>query len=113
MTERASEFHEMFGELAEAFVEGASELGNFACVFGECFLAPAVGDGAEQGDERGGRGEDHAFFHAVFDEAGVVLECGREEGFARKEKHGELRRVSELIGVIFRRELLDVHAHLG
>ena len=87
--------------------------GDFAGVFRDGFLPPAVGNGAQQGDERGGRGEDDALVHAAFDQAGIALERGGEERFAGQEKHGELRRLGELRGVVFRGKLLDVGADLA
>ena len=38
IAERAAELDEVFGEFPEAFVEGASELGNLAGVFGDRLL---------------------------------------------------------------------------
>ena len=63
----------MLGELAEAFVQGASQRTDFAGVVGDGFLAPAVGDGAQQGDERGGGGQDHALVDAAFLSDGISL----------------------------------------
>jgi hypothetical protein len=87
--------------------------GDFARVVGERLLPPAVGDGAQQRDEGGGRGEDDALVHAALDQAGIALQRGGEERFAGQEQHGELRRVGELRGVVLRGKLLDVGAHLA
>lgn len=111
--EGAAKFSKVLGEFPEAFVEGAAEGGDFAGVFGEGFLAPAVGDGAEESDEGGGGGEDDALVDAAFDEAGVALEGGGEEGFAGEEEDGELWGLGELGGVVFGGELLDVGADLA
>ena len=92
----------MVGELAEAFVERAAQRADFAGVVGDGFLAPAIGDGAQQGDQRGGGGQDHALVDAAFDQARVALQRRGEKRLAGQKQHRELRRVGELGGVVFR-----------
>ena len=68
----------MLGELAEALVERAAEQGDLAGVFRDGFLTPAIGNRAQQGDERGRCGEDDTLIDAALDETGVALEGGGE-----------------------------------
>ena len=66
-------------------------------VLGERFLAPAEGDGAEEGDEGGGGGEDDALVDTLLDQAGVLGEGGGEDRFAGEEKDDELGSGGELV----------------
>jgi len=51
--EGLADFGEVAGHGAEAFVDHAPEGGDLAGVIGEGFLTPAVGNRAQQGDQRG------------------------------------------------------------
>ena len=42
--------------------------------------APAVGGGLEEGDERRGRGEEHAVADTAVDDGGIGFEGGGEDG---------------------------------
>ena len=69
----------MIGEFSQAFVQSAAEGGNFAGVFGDGFLPPAVGNRAQQGNQSGRRGQNHTLIHAPFDQAGIAVEGGGEK----------------------------------
>ena len=67
------------GGLSERALKRAAELGNFAGVFRDGFLPPAVGDGTQQRNQGGGRGEDHPLIDTALDQAGVDLQGGGKE----------------------------------
>ena len=110
--EGAAHLGEVIGEGGDAGVEFAADLGDLVGVFGEGFLAPAEGDGAEEGDEGGGGGEDDALVDTFLDEGGVLGEGGGEDGFAGEEEDHELGGGGELVLVGLGRELADVIADL-
>ena len=90
---------DVLGEDAHAVVELARLGGDLLRVLGQRLLAPAIVDRLQQGDERRWRRDQDALLEGVFDQAGLLLEGGGEEGVARQEEHHELRRVGELAGV--------------
>ena len=77
---------------ANPLVELAAELADLLGVLGQLFLAPAVGDGAQQRDQGGRAGRDDPLVDAVLDQRRVVLQGGAEEGLAGQEHDDELRR---------------------
>lgn len=108
--EAAADFLQVIGEVGGAIVEVAAEAGDFVGVFGDGFLAPAVGGGFEEGDERDRRGEENFAGDGAFEEGGVGLEGGGEEVIAGDEEDDELGGGLELLPVVFGAEGVDVAA---
>lgn len=59
--EAGADFFKMFGELRDAGEKFFGRFGDFARVFRLRMLLPAHADGAENRDERAGRGDEDAF----------------------------------------------------
>lgn len=112
VVEGAADFFEVFGEGDHAVVELAAEEADFLGVFRNGFLAPAVGGGFEEGDERRGRGEEDAFRDGAVHERGVGVEGGAEELVAGEEEDDEFGGGLELLPVVFGAEGVDVAADL-
>jgi hypothetical protein len=79
-------------EGAEPLVELAAEPLDLAGLLGQRLVGPAVRDGAQQGDQGGGRGQHHLPGGGVLDQVGLDVERGAEEGLGGHEHHHELRR---------------------
>ena len=69
----------------------AAEPVDLAGLVGQRLVAPAVGDGAQQGDQRGRGGQDDPAGGGVLEQAAVGLQRGRQERLAGHEQHHELR----------------------
>ncbi|EAU62966.1 hypothetical protein STIAU_8197 [Stigmatella aurantiaca DW4/3-1] len=108
----AAQVAEMAGQRPDAVIQRAPQLTNLMGVAGHVLLAPAVGHGAQQGNERGGRGEDDLPVHPRLDEGGVLLQRGAEERLARQEHHHELRGGRKLLPVGLVAQGLEVGARL-
>ncbi len=89
--------------------EGA-DLGG---VLRQVLLPPSVGHRPQQGDQRGGRGQNDILLHAGFDQRRVALQRGAEETFAGQEQDGEFGRVVELLPIGFAAQRRQVSAHLA
>ena len=73
-------------------------------------LAPAVRDGAQEGNQRRRAGEDHSLLKAFLHDPGVFLDCGAEERFTRQEKDDKVGRGLKLLPVPFGAQFGDVLA---
>ena len=94
--------------LVQVFAQVADRLG----ALGQSLLPPAVGHRPQQGDERGGRGNDHILFGTDFNQRGILLEGRIEKSFAGQKQHHKFDRVIELFEIRFLREQLNVIANV-
>jgi hypothetical protein len=113
IVEVLAKFRHVVAERGQTVVEFAPEVADALGVFSELFLPPAVVHGAEERDQGRRGGEDDAMGGAKFDELGVVLERGTEEGFARKEENDELGGIGELLPIALGGERANMLAHGG
>ncbi len=102
----------MVAEHGDAFVQLAPQRADAFGIFGQRLLRPAVGDGAQQRDQRGRRGEDDTRIDAGFDQRRVGFERGGIEHFAGQEQHDKIRRRLELFPIGLAAELDQMVAHL-
>src|SRR3954470_13323311 len=110
--EVAADLREVAGKDAEPVVELAAELEDLARVLGHRLLLPAIGNRAQEPDQRRRRGDDHARLRAHLDQRPVLVERRAIEPFV-DEHHDELRRRLELPPVPLLAELRDVVAELA
>ena len=103
----APDFFQVLGEGDDAGKKELRGFGDFLGVLGLGVLLPAHGDGAEQGDQGRGGGEQDALFGGPDDEVAVAFQGGAEEGFGGDEEHDVVQGVGELAGVITVGEGLD------
>ena len=85
-----------------------AQLAHGAGIVGQGLLAPAVGHGAQQGDERDRRGQQDLAADGVVHEPGVVVEGGGEHGVAGHEHDDELGTARHLLPVALGRQLHGV-----
>ena len=86
---------------------------DLARLVGQRLVAPAVGDRAEQGDQRRRAGQHDAALGGVLDERGVGVEARGEERLGGEEQHHELRRLGQRAPVALGAQQLDVAAQLA
>ena len=100
----------MTGDGPQPFVEGTAELQQLAGVVVDGGAGPGRGAGAQQGQQRHGRGQGDAAPQRVLQECGVRLQGGREHRLRRDEEDHELGGVPQGPVVTARGELIDVPA---
>ena len=106
---------EVRAELANRFVEVASELADLTRVLLHRFLLPAVRHSPQQRNQRRRTCRDNVLRHAgraKFDERRILLERGAEEHFAREKHDDEIGTGMDVRGIALRCELNEVRPHL-
>ncbi len=90
----------------------APQLADLAGVVGHRLLAPPVGDGLQEPDERGGPGQQHPLLGGVLEQVGVRLGRAGQDGVAGHEEHDEVGGGVEGLLVPLGGQGVDVVAHL-
>ena len=80
---------------------------------GQGLVSPAVRDRAQQGDQRGRRGQHDVLGRGVVEQVAVGRQRGGEERLGRHEQHHELRRPFQRAPVALGGQLVDVLAQLA
>ena len=101
-------------ETDEFVVEPAAFFRNGEGVLVLLLVAPEVGDGAQDGQQRTRACQHDAFVETFLEEAGIVLQGEQVGGFDGDEHKHEVQRVDAFqIGIVFLRQVSDVGADAG
>src|SRR5690606_19126453 len=73
LAEALAHAHPVLAQPGDALVEVLAEPCDLGGIDGQRLLPPAIGHGAQQRDQRGGRGGDHLLADAVLDQRGILL----------------------------------------
>ena len=91
----------MGGQDPDTVMQLATEFADLHGVLGQLFLAPAIGNGPEQGDQGGGGGQDDPLIDSGLDQGGILAEGGAEKRLAGQKKNHELGCGLKLIPIGF------------
>ena len=86
----------MPGKYAQPLIEFLAHLFDLFGILGQLFLPPAVAHRAQQGDEAGGRGENHLLAQGFFQQARILVQRRGQELVAGNEQDHEIGRLAEL-----------------
>ena len=103
----------MLGEAGHAGEQLLGGGGDFAGVFRLGVLPPTQAHGAQQGDERGGRGEHDVALRRPHDQLAIRLERGAEQRLGGEEQHHLIQGFGKRAGIVAGGEGADGVPQLG
>jgi len=83
----------------QAGVEFGAGIANLVEILHHHLLTPTVRDREQQCDERNGRSDDDAAFHAEIEQGWIMLQSRAEERFERQERDDEFGRAGQALPI--------------
>ncbi len=111
--ERGAHLAHVVGERAEAFVELAPEPVDLACVVSDGLLTPHVRHGAQQGKQRGRRGDDDIAGERPVEKRRILAKRDPEHRLGWKEHHDGIDGVVVLAPVVLGAESIGMSRHIA